>query len=45
MTPKQFLLRMHERAPWESPNVYNRDYELLKHVLGNKLAIVIPENP
>jgi hypothetical protein len=25
MTPKQFLLRMHERAPWKSRNVYNRD--------------------
>jgi hypothetical protein len=25
MTPKQFLLRMHEKAPWESRNVYNRD--------------------
>jgi hypothetical protein len=27
MTPKQFLLRMHERAPLEFPNVYNnRDF-------------------
>jgi hypothetical protein len=25
MTHKQFLLRMHDRAAWESSNVYDRD--------------------
>jgi hypothetical protein len=25
MPHKQLLLRMHEKAPWESRNVYNRD--------------------
>jgi hypothetical protein len=31
MTPKQFLLRMRERAPWESHNVYNRDRLVVMH--------------
>jgi hypothetical protein len=25
MPHKQLLLRMHEKAPWESRNVYNKD--------------------
>jgi hypothetical protein len=25
MTPKQISSRIHEDAPWESPNVYHRD--------------------
>jgi hypothetical protein len=28
MPPMQFICRMHERVPWESRNVYNRDIKL-----------------
>jgi hypothetical protein len=28
MSPKQIFLRMHERAPWNDRNVYNREIEI-----------------
>jgi hypothetical protein len=30
MPHKQLLLRMHEKAPWESRNIYNKDKDLRK---------------
>jgi hypothetical protein len=35
MTPKQISLRIHEDAPWESPNVYHRDYTF-KNIFATK---------
>jgi hypothetical protein len=35
MPHKQFLLRMHKKAPWEFRNVYNRDRDILLFYLSN----------
>jgi rRNA processing protein Gar1 len=33
MPHKQFLLRMHGRASWQTRNVYNRDRDIIKIIL------------
>jgi hypothetical protein len=32
MTRRIIFLRMHERAPWESRNVYNRDFNSVSNI-------------